>query len=641
MPLNPSQEVEINFVIDPFFENFPLSENELILEVEELIRALKDKIDQTHRFYWLRECLIKSTHYFRLEKLAAYSITIGEVQTYILDRINYHLQSLANKANVPYLALPWHHANMIFDVIPQHHFTQIFTSKPAPYDGLSTLPLPADMGFIYSYTIISLPNDESDSANSQQSNQIQYTAYVQVKADCGDEHIYEETIELENVPYLNNDREEDQFTLRIESTARAKAEKFAANVAMNYLPHSNCKSELIRSRSARQIITYRYYFNSLVNNEIAPIELSNLSVYAGDILTDSVIVELIKMGICDFNSAKELTRSQKAIVIHPVYSSLLTQNLISMADIIDLENDRCKFLLQTPIAGLIQRKKLNFYQAITVPIYLEKILTNSLYLNFFAKENINWAEFCNIKDYQYPLLLENKFSSLCLNKQIDFKKINRLTDLAVFILEEYPHLVDWLEHKFFTLNELNYLDSNSFFDLHLRVYATRLHAIYCSTPYTINNQEDNVATLLDELPNVAIDCGIDINQVQQRFFQQLISIIRIDLATINRKLPLYDEILHKINHAEKAMQVDWRTLFNNIIKFVNDAHCQTNANRPISFLTKKQTQTSKYSFFYQKRQKIEKISLSKQEKKFCETLLKLANVTVNTQPISTAKSMSI
>ena len=631
MPLNKSQEDEINCVIDSFFENFPLSPNDFIQEVTELKHVLKTPVDENHRYYWLRELFVNSALYlhlyFRPNDIAAHFISIADVEIYILDRMSSHLIELANQAQIPLSTLEsvWNRTNMIFDMIPHRHYRLTFASKPAPCDGITAPPLLADMNPIYSYSIVFIPNEEFDDTHPH--GRMINIAYAQVKVDCGEGHIHEETIELADVPRLHNDREEDQFKLKIEPKAHIETERFAAKMALNYLPPFKSKHDLLESKSAKQIITYRYYFNLLKNNQLSISELVHLSSCAGEVLTDPIMVELIKKEICDFTNSKELSLPQKAIVIHPVYSALLARNMISIFDIVSLNYNRCKFLSQTPIANLIQQNKLTFVQALNIPLYLKNILTCGLYFDFFSQET-DWDEFSNIKKHQYQLLLDNKISSLIKSKQIQFNQINKLTELAIFLIEHYPHLINWYEQNFFFLDELNNVNSDTFFELYLRVYTARLYAIYDSTPYTISNKQDSLPGLIEELPEIAIECGMDLPILQQRFFYQLISIIRMDILSQNNKLPLHEEILHQINRAEHTKQTDWWSVFNNLIQFAIKAYHQP-PGQPDSHLIYKNPK-SKHIFFNRKRQKTE-ISLTKHEKDFCELLFKLTEVPSETE----------
>lgn len=637
MPLDVSQKTEINFVIDPFFESFPTIPDELIQEVKELKQSLMTIIDKAHRFYWLRECLINITLYFRLEKLSNYPINVAEAQTYILDRITYHLIKLANQINLPFSKLEWYRSNLIFNIIPHKHFSLVFTSEPAPVDGITEAPLPPDMNPIYSYTIVFIPSEEFD--DDHPFGRKITIAYAEVSVDCGENQLQETTLELADVPYLRNDAEEDQFKLKIDPKARSKAEHFAAKVALDHLPPFEFRRDILDSKSAKQIITYRYYFNLIKNGFLPITELLNLSSCAGENLTDPIMVELIKKEICNFKTSKELSWYQKAIAINPVFSGLLTQQVISIFDILNLDDDHCKFILHTPITSLVQRKKLSFQQAINIPLYLEEILISSLYVDFFINEKIDWNMFSQIKNYQrllfldekfvkehkQPTPLNKKFSSFIKNKEITLDQIINLTELATFLLQQHLRLINWYEQKLISLEELNHIDSDGFFELYIRVYSTRLYAIYHSIPYLIENNQDSLTKLVEELPEISIECGVGLFLLQQRFFYELVTIIKVDIANKKSNLPIYDEILKKIDSAEHNKRCNWWNIFNDVIHLVNKTYFQ-HTSKPIHLTN--HAYKSKYVFFNHKRQKTESHNISKREKKFCESLLALADIAI-------------
>ena len=580
MPLTKEQEGFIEVSLDHLLD-FSTDEKILKKEIRTLKKAILKPTDSSNPFYQLAQCLHDPTsHLQQLEKQQKDPVRVSEVKESIMALITDRLQLPAKEANIK-LSKYWKDKKIIRTIVTEKDNCQ-FESMSVPLDiAIEPWVLPELDGKIYTRSIHFEAKKENFYIEQIPFARTVDVPFVVVLVYCGSSLI-KKSFQLSEVPFALNDETQDLYYEKIKKEAQEKAEKFAAETAIDMLYNDlrlefaelsitpnefllqKTKKEIILSPPKRQVITHQYYFENLKKKIFSLADFIDVNEHASENLLDPSIISLMDHDLCDLEKVKKLTPHEKIILTHPVFSALLKSNTLSIDKIIGINSKRSRLLLQPPVIKLIQEGTLSFSRAKKIPVYLKPLFTGTEYQTFLLENKINWRAFSKIKKYQCDLLFyfdkdlkkyvfNKPIADLVKNHRLAFKKIASLSEQTVHKLKNYPSLVHWLEKKIISLHDFSEEEDNLLY-LHALIRVKRLQALCHSHPYVIDGKEDTIKIINDELSKIATQFTVDFTELQNwmifKFFELFSLDLKEKMACASSHLMFHYQTL--LNFTEKA-----------------------------------------------------------------------------------------
>ena len=428
--LSPAQQDIIKNSMD-YLLDLPIKKEELQPLVDELIKTITTpfyvsavaEINQICRFLVTPENAL-----FRLETFNADPVTIETVQLFMIDLITCHIHTAEKEAGVQ---TAWHVESIIKQTIPSEHKTMPFTSGHVQYDN------PHPQAFINSPEYIYHGDIEI--------NEEERTAFLMMK-----------------MTFPSGEVMEDKWRITSLKQAGVTAKLTAILNAHLFLLKQNIISpdEFIESinHDYNQVIGLllidKTYLSLLFEGKIVLRELLNIeSREEFEALKQPSIKDLIKHNIYSILAARLLSPTEKMVVTHPVYYSLLLNKKIGMRDIYGVDDQQSKILTHPTITNSIKQEKISFDDARRLPPHLKPMLGSTLYINFFAQEKVDWRSLRFIGEKGTELLLHPHIAALLTNHIIETEDIY-LSELTLLADIQHDHIYTLLENKKMTLDQL-------------------------------------------------------------------------------------------------------------------------------------------------------------------------------------------
>lgn len=481
MSLSRAQKRIVENVLIDLLE-FPLDPFEFSAEEEILFASFAIELDKSHKYYYLLECFNQPGTYFQTIETEGPPVTLGAVQSYILEYIDAKIKATGNDPHV------WN-SEAIVSCIPEINFQTPFTAQKAAVEaGESLWALPNLPCSIYTQTI---SIDESvrqsstvfDAEGFPELETIQ-KLYVNIAFPNNSniskpKKVYVQTLRGN----FTTDAEEDEYIEEVKLSAIRVAEKEAAILTINFLArqHDVSANKIRKVECLYPFITHVYYFDlqfKKINNFV---DIEKYTRDQVENLCDPQMVDFIKKKLLTQKQVTDLSVVKIRVLNHPVYNSMFEKKLLNLKDLEKLSTERGQFLVTPQIANLIQSKKLSFHQARQIPHYLKDVICHPSYQAFFNKRNIDWEQFQKMSDPEYKLLLKKFISPFIINEVLNFTAINNIFDKSS---EPYSSLV-------------------------FHIFTNRLIQVFEKTPCTINSIPDTLEMLLNEIPKFADKCGMD------------------------------------------------------------------------------------------------------------------------------------
>ncbi len=572
------QQDYVNSVISHFTFSFDV--DELEKQVKQLKEALTNPdVSQANSFYWLSECLANPEKY--LQELVLNNdekCTIHDIKKYILESIHARLTGAARTANISYKKLRWNYGQIIAATIKEDDKTTWFKRKPARVDGGDNpWQLPTILGKIYTRAIREAIDDRLPEIPEKQ-------IWIDVDASIDGENSSDELF-VTNAPFFPENDEgriaEHQFMMSTQITAERLALKFAANFALSRLDEFDLhKEKALIQPATMQIITHQFY-NTLLEKKLIRLNYFLDSTEQQAInFTDDILLELLKLDLCNYAQMKSMTEAQRKVAIHPVYNAMLHNKTLKMEKIRQLSDRRSQFLIHPFVSNLIQLGKITFEQAVNLPSHLFSLFTNRLYCEYL-KKNLVYAAFLKLEHYHAELMLNPVFASLVTSKQISLDMITSLSKDMTEHSKCFPYVIDWIKLGVIPFENFQKCkDGNDLTKLYIEAYAKRLHAIFNNVPFCINKTADNIELIKEELFFTANNIQLKIGIFQEWILYTFIIKLGNNLRLENTNSPnyLYTQML-SIIFPSKERNVSWITILEDLISL---AESQQNKNGTVN-----------------------------------------------------------
>src|SRR5579885_2543605 len=544
MPLNGEQKRTIEDSISHLFD-FSADQNEFANEEAGLVYALTNPVEQSHPFYWLRQCLIHPEAHFQNLLKQGPKITTGEVQKHIIDFIDSSLLKTGHVLGI------WD-KEQVLATLPAENWMTDFTSIQAPVDsGENPWQLPALPGKIYAQELRIQVDTEIVETEEDDPFQIDTrTAYVDVIINLPNKAEQRRSVKIRDITEVfRDDEQENRYLETLKEPAEREARNCAAETAISALvkKHKFSFQTIARARNsqaAKAVITDEFYYQLLYQGTLALSAITNITDIQADILCRPGIISLMKRNLLMFADAEKLTLAEARVLTHPVYHDLLEKGLLNLQQIKGISDRRSKFIVHPHVTSLIQRGKLTCQQACVIPIHLKDILCSDLYITFFIKNDINWEQFAKIRENHHLALL---------NKNIARYVNNRITTLEM-------------------INDSMQQSENpqtALFYLYIHTFASRLYWILNQNPYLIDSNPDTVKLLDSDIAAAAMECNSHLHQFKEWIFFYFISYLRNHIekriSEPEAETVIYENMLKIITPTATATSIDWSEVFSQLI----------------------------------------------------------------------------
>lgn len=581
MALSPAQEESIRFTLNELL-TFATDKTTLQTQIAELIKALKNEVDDSHPYFRLGQCFVNpQSTFLRLEDQGS-NTKLGEVRHYVAQ---YLLQQLQQAATIAHLDLSTHiNLSTILSLIPQSQYVAPFQSEKMAIDsGSHPYELEIEEGKIYKASL-KIPMDIDRELN------------VYDLTPAFDLHIdveYPPTVftplvvrNFEPFPVLSSDSEEDAFMEKLKKDAKAFAEKEVAKIIVSdlsklYYLNSKTKEALIYSPINR-LLAHRFYTQLLKNHPTLIPDLIPLDDQQADILLSPLAMRLIENSLCSIKKAKTLTPWGIQVLSNHYYYSLLQEDANKLDTLGFITESQGKLLLLPPMLKLAANKKIALREAMRLPSCIKPLLLSPTYMAYFMnmKGSINWWRLRKINEADVRFFTKPTIRELVTNHNMDLTRLmgispvlanesgekiayllgnqyatvdqlNKLLPEDIALIESHPTLYLWIKKGILAPGEI---DAQNISFLHTRVYARRLFTIYLK-------EEDNLEDLdklMQEIPDAAQYCNMPIANFRNEIVDLLLLKIQHELSdklkteTNNSFRGLYQTMINKIIEAQNA-----------------------------------------------------------------------------------------
>lgn len=375
-------------------------------ELEHFLLGEQDSINE--EFILLKKILCSPERYLHhLEKLNEQPINNHEVQEFIIDWLKAELKHQSKALEISFKWSSLEIKQNLGKLLEQRSFiTQSPVIEPPTIN--SCINDPDKM-----YTL-SLDLDE----NYQ---------HVTLHLNLG----FPDDTQISDTFYLNNSQRENLEALGL--GALLKAEEIAYEEIKKWLTNRKIPGtlELPNYTHAPKffapLLTEKIYLNTIAQKKFFLHELMHLEKEEYESLRHPAIKTLLSSDIISLAEAKKITAPQRNILNQSVYFSLLKDYKIKLHDLIGIFYTESKILCHPLITHLIQQQKVTFREAKYIPEDFIRLCDLNFYLEYFHKAKINWQQFRDLGVYDYKLLLSQPILSLLQKECLSIDELLKLS----------------------------------------------------------------------------------------------------------------------------------------------------------------------------------------------------------------------
>ena len=526
MPLTTLQKESIALTIGHLLD-FSTDDALLLQQLTELQAAILPTLTTTvpnGEFSQLIACLINPQAYFqRLETLNSESITVADVQTYILKLIVKYMHAVAIQTKIsPDKLLKLH---KIIEAIPDENRITLFTSESASFDtgeNPNQLTNNPEQIFTAKLRFPEIENNESVTQYACVDVELNVTTSARIKGRA--------SLMIAEVPFLEDDEAEDAYMDEIKITAQIMAEKMAANCAIRILSASLTLSPIDKLSvfdAGYLLLIQKFYFNLLIDKKLDFAFVAVLNETEVSNLLDPTVIQLLKNDWCDINFASQLYSPQRKVL--ETYYPLFKNHLYLIETLPELSRARSQFLIQPPIVRLIMQKRLSFEEACILPKFLKSVLINEAYNEYLMRHEIDWDAMSRLTPAHCELLLKPAFAELILLGKVDIDLIGEMSADTLQALNEHCYLTEWLKKGVITDRFFSRMPC-----LYIYAYSTRLYAVMQGKPFVLNDVTDTIDTIRNELYFTPGDCKLSAPELLQEILWDLLVTLKLNLQKLKK-----------------------------------------------------------------------------------------------------------
>ncbi|MBV9576790.1 MAG: hypothetical protein JO149_09225 [Gammaproteobacteria bacterium] len=541
-------------------------EKEKIPQIEkELHIALMGEIPNTQRFYWLRESLLNPTAYFQTLEQQGTTVTIAEVQEYIIDYI------IENTERQGFKRL--NKAFLLKELSENNGTIDFKSGKAKVIDHYDPWEFPASTHEkIYSFIIRFVSEIIPETLNTKKT-QAKRIVYVDTTVRIAS-MVIEFSKRLYEMPEIfSNDAAANKFIDNVKKEAQIIARDTAAAYAITCLTKKIRNIEIhteaaIKSELAKDLISNSYYFNLLAEEKILFMQIAHILPRQAENLSHPSIIKLLKLNLLTPKQARFLTPYERAIMIQVGYLHLLMEKKIFFIEIKGISKERSQFLLLPAVTHLIQSAKWTFQQALAFPAYLTDIFKNQLYVPYSMKNGIP-PELILIPESHVPFLLKPSIARLITNNIITFKMMATLSINTLTLIGNHPQLIACAEKRLLSAKKLMQINDESLLDLYAATFAERLFAVIIHQPHFIIKRTDNIETLHRKMQEISEDLSISQITLQQQIVQQLLVKIKHHIEQQpepeKHEKDIYEQFSCLLSECDHNKEINWFSLLAEIV----------------------------------------------------------------------------
>lgn len=488
----------INHLLD-----FSKNQADFSKQMRDLMIALTEGGTTENDFYWIGQTWQDPMNYLKAISQQGSDTTIGEVRSYLIDFLYESIRAVALNHS-PF------DPNRLLTLIPKVDYSIEFRAIKTRVDtGENMWDMPPLAGHIFTRQLRfveeelpALPaNDvvdwELSDESSFESIERDYQKPTMIVLEvCVTTNNQEKMLRRELEPLRTrfaDDAEEASYIARIKQRAELDGLHMAATVALQHFSNVNVRSKeakLIKyNRPAEMLLTHQFYYAAINEGKLKLSTIAKVKEGEAGILLDPSVVNLLSKKIVTFSVAKSLTPAAMTLVRHPVYHPLLLRKKINTKMLQDISTERCHFLIDPRIANLIQRSKLTVAEALTLPLYLHKIITHNGYLHYFESAETDWPKLAAIHERLCGLLIHPRINFFVVNQQLP------LAAAADILSEPVPIDVALLQ-------------------LHAYILANRCMRMISGAPCFIQNEPDTTVGLQREFVDFTYTLQCEANQLR-------------------------------------------------------------------------------------------------------------------------------
>lgn len=574
MPLNRSQqeliEASINHLLD-----FSLDAKLLLEEIVKLNQAFQNPKDDKNDYHPLAKILLNpEAIFYELEKKNSQTdLFVSEVQACIVDLISIAIALAANKAGIDVLQTGWNATEIQKKYITQENTYKKFVGLPFRVEN-TTLP----------WQEITAPGKIFTAALYRNESNENVVLLIDIELPDGLQTYTDENF----FPNLRGFRSEDHFFTSLIPFAKNNAYIISANFVIDFLQ----KHQIITADEAHfrekpgkfnQIMTEQLYLDLLLSHEILFSRILSLKDNEVNNLLDPTVKNLLLNKLITFEEACKLTAFE--IKIASCYFDLLLNKQINFANIFGISEGQCKILVLPLIINAVKLGSLSFNLARYLPGSLRNVLTHPLYMEYFAKQKINWDWLSSFTERECLFLLDENAKSgianliknqilfltqllfmtdltfaklknkhiieLLLAKVISVENVMLFSKRTMVLITQHPDIKEWLLRGIITIVDV---ESAQYIRLYVKVFSNRLLALHAGFPFVLHGRHDTHEYLRSELPAAGTFLDVDQCDLEICIFDRFNEMRKKRETSVNSEMSLFSDILQLTKNIDKILK---------------------------------------------------------------------------------------
>lgn len=426
MPLSPNQQEYAIAALNHLYAVLPeIKEGESVPTPENLKPfvekyklafggAIHDEDDDP--YFTLQNCISNPTGFLhRIETISEEKITIGDVQSYILDLTE---QKLAEyKINLT--SLGWNKETILAQIKTKEgaRFQQEFKSQSTQFTWEEPHVAPT-IDRLYRYNII---DDDIDDGEDEF-----FSYHLNINIDLPPDRKIERTEFLEELVAFTTAADRDEA--KVDESQIEEFEDTAQYFAVSTILMDLIEEKIITAQQARtvdlntrELLTQPYYYLALKNKVFTLEVISNLTEDEFNNLNSLAIRTLLENKKITIGIAKLLNEYQVKLIENPFYNSKFLSDEININEIFDIAGEE-RHLLSPNVTQLIALKKLTFKEAKQITRASRLIIDNEPYFELLKNERLTFSQIVNLTEEMGNNLNTSIVSYLICNGKLSIEQ---------------------------------------------------------------------------------------------------------------------------------------------------------------------------------------------------------------------------
>lgn len=512
--------------------DFPENPDELREHIKLFKAACEQEVSQENDYHQLRAVLLNPKTYLsglgRSTQAEEYQLSVSDIIALCLRVVSNHLIEAARTAQVDLVKEECHFQSLYHKILEQTQAEEAFSDEKIPVTHTfewHQLQLEGDIfaGRLDIEEEIELHADGTE----ETVNFIILSANITTLYDKVNPPL---KIKYDTLKRWAGVREDNVLY-----SSMPYARRHILQVAFDWVLNDLLEAGLIHNPEREAFLTHKEIYLPFLTNRfyldafckgIIDIDFMSSRNDKINILLNPIVISLLKINPNYLPHVDAINERQ--LEIAALYINLFKDNKLSVETLINFNNEQCELLKHPLIANLIKKGLLDYRQAITFPLHLKTLFSNSFfndYLNRLAERNeVDWQAIANLKEYHCEALCSKEGIHAINNNLIAINAFYLMSKLAAksLMLEQVPQL---LTEKIISFSELNLIDEKTFANLNypevilwlkkkviflrdmpgqplINLAATalgrRLYALYQQEPKQIHSELDNAKSLFAE-----------------------------------------------------------------------------------------------------------------------------------------------